>query len=98
MTTLVAKLFVTGQSQRSQIAIRNIRSILEDNVPDEYSLTVIDVLENPVAAEEHRILATPTLLKSEPLPSKRIIGDLSNRHEVIMALEINNNRNDDGSN
>jgi circadian clock protein KaiB len=40
-----------------------------------------------MAAEKDRILATPTLLKVEPLPECRIIGDMSDKRRVLGALQ-----------
>jgi circadian clock protein KaiB len=53
-----------------------------------YDLDVIDVLERPQAAEDARILATPTLVKELPLPARRIIGDLSDIAKVLVGLEL----------
>ena len=38
---------------------------------------IVDVLEDPAAAEEDKILATPTLVRKLPEPVRKIIGDLS---------------------
>lgn len=46
------------------------------------------MLEDPEAAERDRVLATPTLIKELPPPLRRIIGDLSDRAKVLLALEI----------
>ena len=53
-----------------------------------YDLEIIDVLEFPDLAEDERILATPTLIKSLPLPLRRVIGDLSDKEKVLMGLEV----------
>lgn len=39
-------------------------------------------------AEDERILATPTLIKSLPLPLRRVIGDLSDKDKVLRGLEV----------
>jgi circadian clock protein KaiB len=46
------------------------------------------VLEQPQAAEDDRILATPTLIKQLPLPLRRVIGDLSDKEKVLFGLEV----------
>ncbi len=46
------------------------------------------MLENPEMAENERILATPTLIKSLPLPLRRVIGDLSDKEKVLLGLEV----------
>ena len=82
------KLYITGQTPRSRGAIRNLKRLIDDLVPDSCELDIIDVLENPQMAEDDRILATPTLVKERPLPQRRIVGDLSDTEKVIMGLEI----------
>jgi circadian clock protein KaiB len=49
---------------------------------------VIDVLDDPQVAEDERILATPTLIKRLPPPLRRVIGDLSDKHKVLLGLEV----------
>jgi circadian clock protein KaiB len=82
------KLYVTGQTPRSRAAIRNLRRLIDEMIPDNCDLDIINVLEDPQAAEDDRILATPTLVKAFPLPQRRIIGDLSDSEKVQQGLEI----------
>lgn len=81
-------LFVTGHTSTSRQAMENIRQICEEFLPGQYRLSIIDVLDQPHRAEEQRILATPTLIREHPLPSRRIIGDLSNKERVLRGLDI----------
>ena len=39
-------------------------------------------------AEDEKILATPTLIKSLPLPLRRVIGDLSDKEKVLYGLQV----------
>lgn len=82
------KLYITGHTPRSLRAIENLRRICEQEFKGEYEIKIIDVLEQPQMADEDKILATPTLIKSLPLPSRRIIGDLSDTTNVLMGLDI----------
>jgi circadian clock protein KaiB len=84
----ILKLYVTGETANSRTVIKNLNDILEREPKDLYTLDVIDVLENPQAAEEDKILATPTLIKVFPEPAKRIIGDLSDRGKVKSGLGL----------
>ena len=84
----VLKLYVAGETFRSQRAVANLRRICEDELGGEYDLAVIDVLEQPQVAEDERILATPTLVKEVPLPARRLIGDLSDREKVLLGLDL----------
>jgi circadian clock protein KaiB len=88
MDKYLLKLFITGQSLRSLRTITNLRRICEEELGTGYELTIIDVLEQPQLAEEGKILATPTLIKEFPLPVRRIIGDLSDKNQVLLGLEL----------
>ena len=88
-TELELTLFVIGQSGRSVAAIRNARLLCERYLKDRYRLRIVDLLERPDEAEQHRILASPMLLRSSPGPEKRIVGDLSDLERVVQTLELN---------
>jgi circadian clock protein KaiB len=92
MPNYIFKLFVMGQSPRSQRAVANLRRLCDEQIPDTYNLAVIDVLENPQAAEKARILTTPTLVKERPLPVRRMSGDLSDAEKVLASLDLPSSR------
>jgi circadian clock protein KaiB len=83
----VLALYVTGQSIRSQQAVANLRALC-DHLGQSCELTVIDVLERPHAAEDERILATPTVIRRRPLPLRRVIGDLSDLEKLRLWLDL----------
>jgi circadian clock protein KaiB len=85
------KLYVTGKTPKAEAAIANLRRICDDELRGNYELEVIDVLEHPQLAEDDRVLATPTLIKRLPPPLRRVIGDLSDRHKVLLGLEVRPN-------
>jgi circadian clock protein KaiB len=91
MNTFSLTLFVTGRTSRSEQAIANLQKLCEDSLSGEYNLTIVDVLEEPERAEEHKILATPTLVKEFPTPTRRIIGDLSDVEKVAWGLGLSLN-------
>ena len=88
MEKFLLKLYVTGHTPRSQQAIDNLRGILEAEFAGRYELEIIDVLEKPQLAEDEKILATPTLIKQLPPPLRRVIGDLSDRDQVLLGLDL----------
>lgn len=79
---------MTGTSSRTGTAISNLRRICEQELDGQYDLEIIDVLQFPDVAEDEKILATPTLIKSLPLPLRRVIGDLSDKEKVLLGLEV----------
>jgi circadian clock protein KaiB len=88
MKQYVLKLYVTGKTPRSQLALSNLQKICEREMKGEYEIIVIDVLENPELAEQDKILATPTLIKQLPEPIRRIIGDISKTEKVLLGLDL----------
>ena len=87
------QLFVTGQGVLAKRAITNIQRICDHDLGGQVQIEIIDILEHPQAAEDARILATPTLIKKLPQPLRRIIGDLTNRGVVLAALGIPSDEN-----
>ena len=85
-TTL--RLYVAGNTINSRRAIANLRDICREELDASYEIVIIDVLERPQLAEDEKILATPTLIKQLPPPLRRIIGDLSNRANVLIGLDL----------
>lgn len=96
MSGYVLKLYVTGNTPRSERTLANLRKICEEELDCGYEIEVIDILENPQLAENERILATPTLIKELPPPIRRIIGDLSDRDKVLLGLDILPRNRSDG--
>ncbi len=94
LSTYLLRLFVTGASARTAIAIANLQRICEQELEGRYEIQIIDVLEFPEIAENERILATPTLLKTLPLPLRRVIGDLSDTERVLLGLDVQPTRGD----
>ena len=90
---LVLRLFICGSSPRAESAVANLRRICDNDLHGDYTLEVIDVLEQPDLAEEAKVLATPTLIKLLPPPLRRIIGDLSDREKLLIGLEIGHTMN-----
>ena len=82
------RLYITGQSGQSQRAVRNLEWICENDLGGNYRLEVVDVLEDPERADEDKVLATPTLIKEQPLPLRRLIGDMSDRKRVLEGLDV----------
>jgi circadian clock protein KaiB len=84
----VLRLYVTGATDRSSRAITNIRWICEKHLKGCYDLRVVDIYQQPGLAETYEIIAAPTLVKSEPPPQKRLVGDFSDRERLIAGLGI----------
>jgi circadian clock protein KaiB len=88
LSQYILKLYVTGKTSKAEIAIANLKRICEEELDGRYELQIVDVLEHPQMAEDDKILATPTLIKRLPPPLRRVIGDLSDKHKVLLGLEV----------
>ena len=84
----VLRLYVTGASALSRRAILNINAICNEHLEGRYDLEIIDIHQKPTLAKDEQIVAAPTLIKRLPLPLRRIIGDLSNRQNVLFGLDL----------
>ena len=84
----VLRLFVAGTTLRSQTAITNVRRICEQHLAERFELEVIDVYTHPQQTRDLQIVATPTLVKLEPAPLRRIVGDLTNCDRVLIGLGL----------
>ncbi|HTX69572.1 MAG TPA: circadian clock KaiB family protein [Thermoleophilia bacterium] len=84
----VLRLYVTGQTPRSLLAIQNIKQICETHLKGRYDLEVIDIYKRPSLAKGERVIAAPTLVKSLPAPIRRFVGDLSDTEKVLFGLDL----------
>ncbi len=84
----VLRLYVVAGSPASRRAVTNLRAICKERLSGRYTLEVIDLRERPALAGERDILAIPTLVRELPAPAQRLIGDLSNRERLLVALDL----------
>lgn len=83
------RLYVTGATPNSLRAINNIRAICEEHLPGKYSLQIIDVYQEKEIAMREQLIALPLLVKTSPLPQRKLLGDLSQTEKVLSALGLN---------
>ena len=84
----VFHLFVSGGNPNIGPAVALLEKICKQHLEGGGDIEVINVNENPLAALNENILATPTLLKKLPLPERRLIGDITHEKNLLSALEI----------
>lgn len=82
------RLYISGTSPRSALAIANVRRICEQYLPGHYELEVVDVFQQPAATKQAQIIAVPTLIKELPLPPQRFVGDMSNTERIVIGLNL----------
>lgn len=82
------KLYVAGKTEKSVMALTNLKRYCEEHLKGQYKIEVIDLMEKPQLAEGDQILAVPTLVRKVPEPIRKIIGDLSDQEKVLVGLNI----------
>jgi circadian clock protein KaiB len=82
------RLYVTGNSPRSTLAIKNAKRLLDQFLEGQFDLEIIDIYLQPETAVSAQIVAVPTLVKVSPGSVRRVIGDLSDPARVVAALEV----------
>lgn len=75
------------EQERSRVAIAAAR-VVQDHVGQGCELVIVDVLKQPKLAESASVRVTPTLIRVAPLPSRRVVGDLSSLAAVVEALNL----------
>lgn len=81
-------LFIAGMTPLSAAALANVVAICDERLKGKYDLTVVDVYQEPERAKREQVIAAPTLIKKHPGPPRKLIGDLSNRAEVLRGLGL----------
>ena len=84
----VLRLYVSGSTLKSALAVENIKRICKQHLKNRYDLEVIDIYQQPNLARDEQIVAVPTLIKRLPHPMRRLIGDLSNLKKVLFGLDL----------
>jgi circadian clock protein KaiB len=84
--SLLLRLYVAGNAPNSQRAIANIKAICDEHFASGHELEIVDLLEHPRRALADGVIVTPTLLKLLPLPAQRVVGNLSDTNQVLLAL------------
>ena len=85
---MVLRLYIAGGAPNSVQAIANLEAICQEYLKDGHKLEVVDVLEHPRRAMAEGVLVTPSLAKLSPLPAANVIGNLSDKAKVLLALGL----------
>jgi circadian clock protein KaiB len=81
-------LYIAGTTPLSSAAVAEVISICEQHLEGRYDLVVVDVYQEPARAKADQVIVVPTLLRKRPLPLRRLVGDLSNRAQVLAGLSL----------
>jgi circadian clock protein KaiB len=67
------RLYISGSTSKSSLAVENAKRICEQHLKNRYDLEVIDIYQQPDLARNEQIVAVPTLVKRLPLPLRRLL-------------------------
>jgi circadian clock protein KaiB len=84
----VMRLYVSGHSPNSVQAVANLAAICKEYLAERFTLEIVDVLKDPLRALADGIIVTPSLTKVSPSPVARIVGNLRQKSDVLLALGI----------
>jgi circadian clock protein KaiB len=84
----VLRLYITGTTPKSTRAVRNLIQLCQEHLVGRYDLEVIDIYQQPALAQAEDIIAVPMLLKKQPLPVQKLLGDLSNTQQLVASLSL----------
>ena len=82
------RLYVAGDAQNSAQAVTNLTSLCRAHLAGQHEIEVVDVFREPKRALTDGILMTPTLVKLEPYPIRRVVGTLSQTTVLLQALGL----------
>jgi circadian clock protein KaiB len=88
MSDHIFTLFIAGGSELADRATANFDRIIRSRLQGACSLKVIDISSNPHSARQHRVIATPLLVREQPAPLIKILGDLSQEEKIVTQLGL----------
>lgn len=88
------RLYIAGNAPNSSRAQANLAAICQGLSPEQITIEVIDVLQEPLRALADNVFVSPVLWKLSPPPQEQIVGDLRDRERVRLTLGIGQERDD----
>lgn len=84
---LCIRLYVAGDAPNSRAAITTLRSVITQ-ARIRVDLEIIDVLRDPEKGLRDGVLLTPMLVRIDPPPERRILGNLGDRAKLLDVLAL----------
>ena len=82
------RLFIAGDGPNSTAAVANLRAVLAQHDTGHIEVEFVDVFADPQRGLKEGVFVTPMLLRVEPSPERRILGNLSDRAVVLSVLNL----------
>lgn len=87
-STFKFRLYVASDALNSAQAISNLHAICRRYLPERHEIEIVDVFKEPLRALKERVFMTPTLIRLEPGPERRVVGTLSQTRVVLGTLGV----------
>ncbi len=84
---LQLKLVVCDCSRYQAIA-QQLLQYLDNNLDQEFDFQLVDIKESPDITAAFDAIVVPVLIKFEPRPVRKVIGDFTSSEEVFSRLGI----------
>ncbi len=82
------RLYISRRSGAGQSIERSLRALARALPPGRLELEVLDVFEDPDRAQDDRVIATPTLIRTFPEPELRVIGTITDLDAMLGHLGL----------
>jgi circadian clock protein KaiB len=82
------RLYVAGDAQNSTVAMDNLTALCREHLDGRHEIEVIDVFEDPQRALDDGIMMTPTVVRVDLTPTRKVVGNLSESAWVVHALGL----------
>lgn len=84
---LVLTLYIVSMDDEFKGVVEQLRAVLAAICrPEGWKLNVVEVLYTPESALAHEVFVTPMLVRDQPEPVLKILGDLSKASTIIAAI------------
>ena len=84
----ILKLYVAGVNRKSAEAIRSVTEFCDEHLKGRYKLVIIDIHQRPALLRGVQIIAAPTLIRTLPLPVRRLIGNMADKDTLLVGLDV----------
>lgn len=89
MSKIVFGIYVAGSAIRNAPSINAFKEVCAQQLhAGAYEIRVVDIIDDPSAAENKKLMAVPVIIREYPSPERRIIGDTRHPQKASRAFEF----------
>ncbi|MDH5561278.1 MAG: hypothetical protein OEY59_10555 [Deltaproteobacteria bacterium] len=82
------RLYLVGNTVAATKKIEDLKKDLSSVLGDRFELEVLDILTNSAQAQADNIYATPTIIRMEPQPVLKVVGNFNSKQVLVKALGL----------